>query len=193
MGLILSASRTALKPKKRGGRASRTHVSGSRAGLRSAVVDPVRQTVRRLLDLVEAAVEAEPQEALAAGAEGGARREADIGLVDDVEGGRLGIRHAVDREEQVEGARRHAEADAAGLAEDAADDVARLLRLRSTCAAQEVVALVRARRCAPRCMNCATPDVEYWIRFSNTARKRRMRPAASRRASRSSPSSWRRC
>ena len=72
-------------------------------------------------------------------------READIGLVDDVEGGlSANPADAVDGEEQVERARRHAEAHLAGVAKDAADEVARGLRpldLRR----QEGVALVERR------------------------------------------------
>ena len=87
--------------------------------------DPARQAVGGFFDLVEAAVEAEPEMVLAAEAEGGAGGEADIGLLDDVDRRLAGIGDAVDREEQVEGAGRHAEAGAAGGGEHAADQIAR--------------------------------------------------------------------
>src|SRR5690606_19813570 len=99
---------------------------------------------RRFLDMVETAMEAKAKKPLAARSEGRSRRHADIGAVDDVEGGLLRIRHALDLEEQVEGARRDAEAHAPGVAEHAADDVARFLRLRDL-AGEEPVALVQRR------------------------------------------------
>ena len=59
----------------------------ARTSTTSHTLHPLRQPVRGLLELVQAAVEAEPEEGFAAGTEGGAGRQADIGAVDDVEGG----------------------------------------------------------------------------------------------------------
>ena len=107
----------------------------------SAAHEPRRQTARRLFHLLGAAREAEAHEPAARFAEGVARRDADIGLVDEAEAELPRVGLAVDREEQVEGALRLGEADAAGGGKAGADDVASgagALDLE----ADEVVALV---------------------------------------------------
>jgi hypothetical protein len=52
----------------------------------SAISNPPRQPVRRLFDLVQPAVETQPEEGFAALPEGGAGSKTDIGAVDDLEG-----------------------------------------------------------------------------------------------------------
>ena len=111
------------------------------------------------------ASEAQAHEARAGRAEGGAGREADIGLVDQAQAEAAGVGFAVDREEQVEGAVRLGEAHAAGGGQAVADDVAAgagALDLASEGSRRPR----RARRTAARCMKAATPEVEYWTRFS---------------------------
>ena len=69
----------------------------------------------RLLQVLGLAQIAQAQIALARLAEGGARREAHIGLVDEPDGDVLRVRRALDLQEGVEGAARRRQLDETGL------------------------------------------------------------------------------
>ncbi len=88
--------------------------------------DCLAQALGGDLDLLLGAQVAEPEMTLAARAEGAARRQADLGDVDQFHRGGIRICHAVDAEEQVEGAVGTREAAAAGGLDGLRDDVARL-------------------------------------------------------------------
>src|SRR5687768_13145815 len=107
----------------------------------TTALDPPRQPCRRLLDLFEIAVEAEPEEAGAVRAECRARRQPDVRAVDDVESGLPRIRDAVDRKEQIEGALRYAESRPARLAQNIANEIAGLAGALDLLA-QECIAVV---------------------------------------------------
>ena len=74
----------------------------SAAQAAQSATEPVDHPARRLGDLVRIAGKADAAEALAAGAEGRARRCADARLVDQPHGQRAQIGETVDGEEQVE-------------------------------------------------------------------------------------------
>ena len=84
--------------------------------------------MRGFLDLIEAAVEAQAEIALPTLAERCAGREADIGLIDDIERRAFRLLDPVDGEEQVEGALRRGEARPTCFGKDAANEIARLTR-----------------------------------------------------------------
>src|SRR5690606_8634721 len=111
-------------------------------------LDPPTEPVGRFLDLVEAAVEAQPEMVLAAGAEGGAGRKPDIGAVDDVEGRGAAVADAVDAEEEVERPGRRRQMDPAGGGEPVAQDGARLPRPLDLARHEGVAVVERRHRAA---------------------------------------------
>src|SRR6185437_3294343 len=64
--------------------------------------EPPRHAPRRFGDLVGIAGEAQPEMSLAAGAEGGSRRGADAGFIDEAQRQRARVGKAVDRAEEIE-------------------------------------------------------------------------------------------
>ena len=91
--------------------------------------DPAGKSSGRFLDLVHAAVEAQAEKRLAAGAEGRTWRETDIGLVYDAHRRLSRIRYTIPREEQVERPGRHGEPRAARGVQRLANQVAHLARM----------------------------------------------------------------
>ena len=81
--------------------------------------------------LFRIARKAQSQERLAAGTEGGARREPDARFVDQVKGEATQVRFAFNREQQVESAARYREAAAAARA-STSQTTSRLARARAT-------------------------------------------------------------
>ena len=85
--------------------------------------DIPRQPLRGHRHLLRIAQETRPHERLSARPESRARRQPDTDLVDDVEGGLSGIRHAVDGEEGVERAVGLQRDDAVGRQQRVAENV----------------------------------------------------------------------
>src|SRR5262245_15944202 len=71
-------------------------------------------------------VETQPKKGLSTFAERGSRGQADVSLIDNLEGRLSCVLYTVYREEEVEGALRRAEARAVCRAENSANKVARL-------------------------------------------------------------------
>jgi hypothetical protein len=133
--------------------------------------------------------EAEAQAGLAARAESGARRQADIGLVDQIDAELARIGAAVDREELVEGPDRRRERNAVRRLQTFGDDPAAFGCARDLLGDEGSPSSSAA--IAARWTKTGEPEVEYWIRFSMIWPKAGA-PRSSRCASRSSPSSSRR-
>ena len=87
--------------------------------------DVIAQALCRVFDLLGIAQITGAHEGSAAGAEGGARRHADAGLVDDPERLIAAVGDAVDLQESIKRAFRLAGLDAVGRDQRIAEDVAR--------------------------------------------------------------------
>ena len=122
----------------------------------------------RFLEVTRLAGEAETQIALAARAEGGARREPDIRLVDEADRElRSNSSTPVHLEEGVERAARAAGSSTRPGLGEPADDLAALARARRS-DARRSPRPARAPRRRARWTKTGVPEVEYWMRFSMT-------------------------
>ena len=151
------------------------------AGLQSRACDPraVRDNLYRPADraatirctavstCARIARKTQPEKPFATGTEGGSGRETDVRFVDQAHREPTRVGFAVNREEQVERALGWREARTTGCAEQPASQISRPRRARSIWWVTKLSPRSIAATAA-LCMNCATPEVEYWIMFSIT-------------------------
>ena len=95
------------------------------ASLTSHISDPACQPVRRFLDMVEPAMEAETERSLTVRAKGASRCKSDAAAIHDLQGRLPCVDHPVDREERVERTFRGRQCDAPRCQQAVADNVTR--------------------------------------------------------------------
>jgi hypothetical protein len=138
--------------------------TGCRQKSLSIFANPIGDALGGIGDLFRVAGKAHAQERLTARAEGRARRNTDADIIDQLAGQAARIGFAGNLEEQIERAVRRADLQTVERREGFCQQVA-VERGAPNLLVDEPSPSLRAT-IAARCMKAATPEVEYWMRFS---------------------------